>query len=75
MERTELFRLNGAVERDPAIDEWMKEHTSELGAIAQAWFTVMQAAETKSGRSCMTAVRSRVWAMRLSVTSMHSRRT
>jgi hypothetical protein len=42
MERTELFRLNGAVERDPAIDEWMKEHTSELGAIAQAWFTVMR---------------------------------
>jgi hypothetical protein len=24
--RTELFRLNGAVDRDPAIDGWMKEH-------------------------------------------------
>jgi hypothetical protein len=28
--RTELFRLNGAVQRDPAIDGWMKEHGGEL---------------------------------------------
>ena len=41
-ERTELFRLNGAVERDPAIDGWMKEHAGELGEIAQKWFTVMR---------------------------------
>ena len=41
-ERTALFRLNGAVERDPAIDGWMKEHAGELGAIAQEWFEVMQ---------------------------------
>jgi hypothetical protein len=40
--RTELFRLNGAVERDPAIDAWMKEHAGELGAIAQQWFEVMR---------------------------------
>ena len=40
--RTELFRLNGAVERDPAIDGWMKEHAGELGAIAQTWFEVMR---------------------------------
>ena len=40
--RTELFRLNGAVERDPAIDGWMKEHAGELGAIAQKWFKVMR---------------------------------
>ena len=40
--RAELFRLNGAVERDPAIDSWMKEHAGELGAIAQKWFEVMQ---------------------------------
>ena len=40
--RTELFRLNGAVERDPAIDGWMKEHPGELGAIAQKWFEVMR---------------------------------
>jgi len=42
MERTELFRLNGAVERDAAIDVWMKKQTGELGAIAQEWFEVMR---------------------------------
>ena len=40
--RMDLFRLNGAVERDPAIDGWMKEHSGELGAIAQKWFEVMR---------------------------------
>ena len=40
--RTELFRLNGAAERDPAINGWMKEHAGELGAIAQKWFEVMR---------------------------------
>ena len=40
--RTELFRLNGTVERDPAIDAWMKEHAGALGAIAQQWFEVMR---------------------------------
>ncbi len=38
----ELLRLNGAVERDPAIDTWMSEHRGELGAIAQKWFDVMR---------------------------------
>jgi hypothetical protein len=42
MKRTELFRLNGAVERDPAIDAWMKQHAGELGAIARQWFEVMR---------------------------------
>jgi hypothetical protein len=32
--RTELLRFSGAVERDPAIDAWKKEHAGELGAIA-----------------------------------------
>ena len=40
--RTALLRFNGAVERDPAIDAWMKEHAGELGAIAQQWFEVMR---------------------------------
>ncbi|MGB9198657.1 MAG: DUF1801 domain-containing protein [Terriglobales bacterium] len=40
--RTELLRFNGAVERDPAIDAWMKEHAGELGAIAREWFEVMR---------------------------------
>ena len=34
--------INGAVERDPAIDAWMKEHAGELGAIAVQWFEVMR---------------------------------
>src|ERR1700739_4097283 len=40
--RTELLRLNGAVERDPAIDAWMKAHDGGLGAIAHQWFEVMR---------------------------------
>jgi hypothetical protein len=40
--RTELLRFNGAVERDPAIDAWMKAHTGGLGAIARKWFEVMR---------------------------------
>ena len=40
--RTKLFRLNGAVERDPAIDAWMKDNAGELGAIAHQWFEVIR---------------------------------
>jgi hypothetical protein len=47
--KTELLRFNGAVERDPAIDAWMKAHAGELGAIAHQWFEVM--------RSCGDEVR------------------
>jgi hypothetical protein len=40
--KTDLLRFNGAVERDPAIDAWMKQHTGELGSIARRWFEVMR---------------------------------
>ncbi len=40
--RTELLRFDGAVERDPAIDAWLKEHTGELGAMARQWFEAMR---------------------------------
>jgi hypothetical protein len=40
--RTDLFRLRGAVERDPAIDAWMKAHRGELGSIARRWFDLMR---------------------------------
>ena len=40
--KTDLLRFNGAVERDLAIDRWMKQHTGELGAIAHQWFEVMR---------------------------------
>ena len=47
--RTDLLRLDGALERDPAIDAWMKEHPGPLGALAREWFEVM--------RSCGDEVR------------------
>ncbi|MGA9585159.1 MAG: DUF1801 domain-containing protein [Terracidiphilus sp.] len=42
MKTTELLRFDGAVESDPAIDAWMKQHAGELGAIAHRWFRVMR---------------------------------
>jgi hypothetical protein len=39
---TELLRFDGAVERDPAIDAWMKERSGELGANAHQWFEVIR---------------------------------
>jgi hypothetical protein len=32
--KDEFLRFDGAVERDPAIDAWMKKHKGELGALA-----------------------------------------
>lgn len=40
--KTELLRFNGAVVRDRAINDWMKKHDGELGAIAARWFDVMR---------------------------------
>ena len=42
MKRTELLRFDGSLERDPAIDAWMKKHSGELGDIAHLWFEVMR---------------------------------
>ena len=42
MKRTDLLTFNGGVERDPAIDAWMKQHSGDLGAIARHWFDVMR---------------------------------
>ena len=36
------MRFPTSVERDPAIDVWMHEHSDQLGAIAQRWFEVMR---------------------------------
>lgn len=38
----QIFRFSSSVKRDPAIDAWMKEHSSELAAIARHWFDVMR---------------------------------
>jgi hypothetical protein len=40
--RTDFLRFNGAVERDPAIDAWLKAHAGELGSIAHRWFEAMR---------------------------------
>ena len=40
--KAKLLRFDGALERDPAIDTWMKQHVGALGAIAQQWFEVMR---------------------------------
>ncbi|WP_263357465.1 DUF1801 domain-containing protein [Acidicapsa ligni] len=34
--------MNNALERDPAIDAWFKNHEGELGAIAHQWFEAMR---------------------------------
>src|SRR6478672_9984905 len=39
---SKLLRFPTSVERDPAIEVWMHEHSGELGAIAQRWFEVMR---------------------------------
>lgn len=36
-----MLRFSGAVERDRAIDEWMKQK-GELGSIARRWFDLMR---------------------------------
>ena len=43
--KEEFLRFDGAVERDPAIDAWMKKHKGELGAMARQWFEVMRKCE------------------------------
>jgi hypothetical protein len=48
-QKPDYFRLNGAVERSPAIAAWWRSHPDELGAIARSWFAVM--------RSCGDEVR------------------
>jgi len=40
--RTWLLRFPTSVKRDPDIQAWMKDHSGELGAIAQRWFEVMR---------------------------------
>lgn len=38
----ELFRLPGAVRRDPEVDSWFDEDPEDLQSIAKAWFTLMR---------------------------------
>jgi hypothetical protein len=40
--RNPVLRFDGGVERDPAVDAWLREHAGELGFIAQRWFEAMR---------------------------------
>ena len=42
MKRTELFRLDGAVRRDPKVEAWFQRHAGELGELAREWFESMR---------------------------------
>lgn len=37
-----LFRLSGAVKRDPAIEDWFRNQKPELGSIARTWLVQMR---------------------------------
>ncbi len=37
-----LFRLNGALERDPRIGRWFDDRPGVLGSIARRWFVQMR---------------------------------
>jgi hypothetical protein len=37
-----LFRLSGAVRRDPAIDAWFADQADDLRPIARRWFDRMR---------------------------------
>ena len=39
---SQVLRFNGSVKREPSIEVWMREHSGDLGAIAQRWFDVMR---------------------------------
>ncbi len=38
----QIFRFNGSVKRDPAVEAWFEDHAGELGDIARRWFDVMR---------------------------------
>ena len=40
--RSDLFRIHGAVSRDPAIDAWLATRPAPLAPLAQDWFTALR---------------------------------
>jgi hypothetical protein len=40
--REEIFRLSGAVRRDPGVELWLNDDATELRAIAREWFVRMR---------------------------------
>jgi hypothetical protein len=47
----QLFCFPSAVKRDPAIEVWLREHSDELGTIAQHWFDVMRLCDLTDGNT------------------------
>src|SRR5215470_1439054 len=39
---SQVLRFPSSVRRDAAIEEWLRRHPGELGAIAQRWFALMR---------------------------------
>ena len=39
---SQLLRFPASVQRDPAIEVWMHDHSGELGSMARRWFEVMR---------------------------------
>jgi hypothetical protein len=39
---SQVLRFPSSVRRDQAIEDWMRRHPGELGAIAQRWFALMR---------------------------------
>ena len=67
--RAGCLRFNGARERDPAIDAWMKSMPAKWEAWRASGLRRCENAGTRFGSFYMTAVRWHVWGMRPSVTS------
>ena len=40
--KSNLFRFSSAARRHPEVEVWMREHSDELGLMAQRWFNVMR---------------------------------
>jgi hypothetical protein len=40
--RVDIFRVTGAVERDPAVERWLTDEPVELRSIARKWFAPMR---------------------------------
>jgi hypothetical protein len=42
IDRVDLFRLSKGAKRDPAVERWLSDDSSELRAIAKEWFAHMR---------------------------------
>lgn len=47
--RIEIFRVSGAVQKDPLIHDWFNAEPKELRSIAQKWFRLMRNRGTDVG--------------------------